>query len=67
MVGGTGVEPATTWMSTKRSTTELPAYRMTYTKYHMFFCQTFIEFSRACLLLGHYTFPHAKIPNGPRF
>ena len=27
MVGGTGVEPATTWMSTKRSTTELSAYR----------------------------------------
>lgn len=26
MVGGTGVEPATTWMSTKRSTTELSAY-----------------------------------------
>ena len=51
MVGGTGVEPATTWMSTKRSTTELPAYEVTYTKIHGLFCQIISWPSRSVIII----------------
>ena len=53
MVGGIGIEPTTTWMSTKRSTTELSAYKVTmkeHSKSRSFYCQTFCRVLTAFFL-----------------